>query len=138
MTADLSTQIVAAKQRGAEILETGHRATSARFDAASSFINVDFSSGCSFAFPARLAEGLEDASPDALAEVEVLGQGYGLHWERLNVDLSIPGLLAGLFGTKAFMDRQRAARVGASTSQAKAEAARRNGRKGGRPPKVAV
>jgi hypothetical protein len=70
--------------------------------------------------------------------VEVLGQGYGLHWEKLDVDLSIPGLLAGLFGTKAFMDRQRAARAGASTSQVKAEAARQNGRKGGRPPKVAV
>lgn len=107
MTADLSTQIVAAEQRGAEILATGHCATSARFDAASGLINVDFSSGCRFAFPAHLAQGLEDASPEALAEVEILGQGYGLHWEKLNVDLSIPGLLAGLFGTKAFMDRQR-------------------------------
>jgi hypothetical protein len=124
MTADLSTQIVAAEQRGAEISETGHRATSARFDATSGLFNVDFSSGCSFAFPARLAQGLEEASPDALAEVEILGQGYGLHWEMLDVDLSIPELLAGLFGTKAFMDRQRAAMAGASTSQAKAEAAR--------------
>lgn len=129
MTADLSTQIVAAKQRGVEILEIGHRATSARFDAASGLINVDFFSGCSFAFPARLAQGLEDASPEALAEVEILGQGYGLHWEELDVDLSIPGLLVGLFGTKAFMDRQCGARSGTSTWQVKADAKRQDGRK---------
>jgi len=138
MTDDLSTQIAYAERRGAEMLETEPRAKTARFDAASGCIVVDLSNGYSFAFPARLAQGLEDASPDALAEVEVLGQGYGLHWERLDVDLSIPGLLASMFGTKAFMDRQRAARAGASTSQAKADAARQNGRKGGRPPKVAM
>jgi len=133
MTDDLSTRIADAERRGAEMLETEPRAKTARFDAASGRIVVDLFNGCIFAFPARLAQGLEDASPDALAEVEVLGQGYGLHWEKLDVDLSIPGLLAGLFGTKAFMDRQRAARAGASTSQAKADAARRNGRKvGGR------
>jgi hypothetical protein len=91
-----------------------------------------------FAFPARLAQGLEDASPDALAKVEVLGQGYGMHWEKLDVDLSIPGLLTGLFGTKAFMDPQRAAKASASISQAKAGAARQIGRKGGRPLKVAM
>ena len=114
------------------MLATEPRARAARFDAASGRIVVDLANGCSFAFPARLAQGLEDASADALAEVEVLGQGYGLHWEKLDVDLSVPGLLAGLFGTKAYMDRQRAARAGASTSQAKADAARQN-RPQGRP-----
>jgi hypothetical protein len=72
-----------------------------------------------------------------LAQIEILGLGLGLHWEQLDVDLSVPGLLAGLFGTKAYMDRQRAARAGAATSVAKAAAARRNGRKGGRPRKSA-
>jgi len=28
----------------------------------------------------------------------ILGRGYGLHWEALDADLSVPGLLAGLFG----------------------------------------
>jgi hypothetical protein len=138
MIDDLSNQFADAERRGAEMLATEHRARAARFDAASGRIVVDLANGCSFAFPARLAQGLEDVSADALAEVEVLGQGYSLHWEKLDVDLSVPGLLAGLFGTKAFMDRQRAARAGASTSQAKADAARQNGRKGGRPAKVAV
>ena len=138
MIDDLSIQFADAERRGAEMLATEPRARAARFDAVSGRIVVDLANGCSFAFPARLAQGLEDASADALAEVEVLGQGYGLHWEKLDIDLSVPGLLAGLFGTKAFMDRQRAARAGASTSQAKADAARQNGRKGGRPAKVVI
>ena len=110
----------------------------ARFDAATRRIIVDLTNGCTFDFPARLTQGLEEAGDEELAEVEILGLGYGLHWETLDVDLSIPGLLAGVFGTTSLMDRQRAARAGSSTSPAKAEAARRNGQKGGRPPKVAM
>jgi len=82
--------------------------------------------------------GLKRASDPELAQVEILGLGLGLRWEGLDVDLSVPGLLAGLFGTKAYMDRQRAARAGSATSVAKAAAARRNGAKGGRPRKLAA
>jgi hypothetical protein len=115
---------------------TAPRARAARYDRRTARILVDLTNGCSFAFPARQAQGLERASDAELAQVEVLGLGLGLHWERLDVDLSVPGLLAGLFGTKAYMDRQRAARAGSATSAAKAAAARRNGAKGGRPRKA--
>lgn len=94
---------------------------------------VELTNGCTFAFPPRLAEGLETATGDQLAAVEVLGSGYGLHWEALDADLSIPGLLAGLFGTRAHMSRL----AGRATSPAKAAAARANGAKGGRPRKAA-
>jgi uncharacterized protein DUF2442/uncharacterized protein DUF4160 len=127
-----------AERRGARSLRTEPRARAARYDRRSGRVHVDLTNGCSFAFPARNAQGLERASDAELAEVEVLGLGLGLHWERLDVDLSVPGLLAGLFGTRAWMDRQRAARAGAATSAAKAAAARRNGAKGGRPRKAAA
>ena len=106
----------------------------ARYDRKTGRIFVELTNGCSFAFPARRAQGLEDASDDELAKIEILGLGlgFGLHWEQLDVDLSVPGLLAGLFGTKAYVDRARAARAGSATSPAKAAAARRNGAKGGR------
>jgi hypothetical protein len=64
-----------------------------------------------------------------LAQVEILGTGHGLHWEALDVDLSVPGVLAGLFGTRAHMARH----AGQATSPAKAAAARANGARGGRP-----
>ena len=123
------TQLDAAGQRGALASQNEPRAISARFDKQLDQIVVDLANGCRFAFPPRLAQGLEAATSGQLAEVEILGRGYGLHWESLDVDLSIPGLLAGIFGTEAFMAR----RAGAARSPAKAAAARVNGAKGGRP-----
>jgi predicted Kef-type K+ transport protein len=78
-----------------------------------------------------MVQGLDTAADQDLASVEVLGAGYGLHWEALDVDFTVGGLLAGMFGTKAYMAR----RAGQATSPAKAAAARANGAKGGRPRK---
>ncbi|MGO8798982.1 MAG: DUF2442 domain-containing protein [Roseiarcus sp.] len=126
-------QIDAAMEPGRTTREIEPRAASARYDKQLGRVIVDLTNGCTFAFPPRLARGLESATDDQLAEIEILGAGYGLHWEALNADLSIPGLLAGIFGTRAYMAR----RAGQTTSPAKAAAARTNGAKGGRPRKSA-
>ena len=63
--------------------------------------------------------------------MKILGAGYGLHWEVLDVDFRVSGLLAGVLGTKAYMAR----RAGQATSPAKSAAARANGAKGDRPRK---
>lgn len=99
------------------------RADAVRYDRRSSRIIVDLTNGCTFAFPPRLAQGLEAASDDDLDAVEILGAGYGVHWEALDVDLSVPGLFTGLFGTQAYM----ACQAGKTKSPAKAEVARANG-----------
>ena len=75
--------------------------------------------------------GLETASQDQIAAFELLPNGYGLHWEDLDLDLSVPGLLAGLFGSSAYM----AHRAGQARSETKAAAARVNGARGGQPRK---
>ena len=82
------------------------------------------------------AQGLAGASNKDLADVKVLGKGFGLHWEKLDADLSIPSLVVGIFGSKAWM-RELARRGGAATSPTKAAAARAIGAKGGRPKKSA-
>ena len=125
-------QIDAATQRGAQARAFEPRAVSARYDAASERIAVELTNGCAFVFPPAAAQGLEEASPAQLAQVEILGAGTGLHWEDLDVDLSVPGLLAGVFGTRSW----QASQAGRTCSAAKAEAARANGRKGGRPRKA--
>jgi hypothetical protein len=127
--------VVRAEQRGRKIVAAEPRAQSARYDRKTERIIVELTNGCGFAFPARLGEGLEHATDAQLSAVEILGVGYGLRWDALDVDLSLPGLMAGALGTRAYMDRLRASQAGRAKSKLKAAAARRNGQKGGRPRK---
>jgi hypothetical protein len=131
-----NAEIEAARHRGEALARLEPRAASARYDAASGKVVVELTNGCTFAFPARALQGLGGASDEALAEVEVLGSGFGLHWESLDADFTVPGLMMGLFGTKAWM-REQARRAGQARSPAKSAAARENGKKGGRPRKGA-
>ena len=100
------------------------------FDKASGRIVIDFHNGSTFLVPAERLQGLEGASAAQLNEVELLGE-TGLHWESLDVDFTIEGLMRGLFGTARFMEAQR--RGGRSRSDAKIAASRANGAKGDRP-----
>ena len=126
----------AAEARGRAILETEPRAIAARYDAKTGRVVLDLANGCVYAFPTALVEDLQSASPEALAGVEIDGLGFNLHWPDLDVDLFVPGLIAGIFGTQAWMTRELARRAGRATSDAKAAAARANGAKGGRPRKA--
>jgi hypothetical protein len=127
------TAVDTAIERGKLLRETEPRAAAARYDRQIDRVIVDLTNGCTFAFPPRMAQGLEAATADDLSQIEILGAGFGLHWEALDVDFSVPGLLAGIFGTRAYMAR----RAGQATSPSKAAAARANGAKGGRPRKSA-
>ena len=108
---------------------------SVRFDETSERIVVDFTNGAAFMVPVRAIQGLENASVQQLHDVELLGE-TGLHWESLDLDYTIAGLMRGIFGSAKFIDAQR--RGGQSTSDAKIAAARNNGAKGGRPRKIVV
>lgn len=113
------------------------RATAARYDARKKVLVIELVNGASFAFPPSLAQGLEGASAADLSAVEITPMGTGLHWPRLDADLTVDGLLAGVFGSRSWM-RAHAARAGSARSPAKTAAARANGVKGGRPRKTAV
>jgi len=133
-TSEISDEMIdAAIARGKELRKVEPRALSARYDKAHRAIVVKFTNGCMFSFPVRLAQGLERATAEQLASVKVLGRGSGLHWEALDADLSIPGLVNNVFGTRIHMARL----AGRAKSAAKSSAARRNGLKGGRPRKPA-
>jgi len=92
-------------------------------------VTVELTNGCTFTFPADLAQGLAGARDADLAGIELQGNSYALHRPTLDIDLAIPDLMASLLGTRSWMARQ----VGRVTPESKANAARRNRAKGGRP-----
>jgi hypothetical protein len=82
-------------------------------------------------------QDLHGASEADLSRVEVDGVGFNLHWPTLNVDLYVPALVSGIFGTRAWMSQEKARGSGQVTAPAKAAAARTNGARGGRARKTA-
>lgn len=100
---EFERQFEEATKRGEEALKTEPRAKSAFYDRASKRIIVELLNGCTFMFPTNLAQGLRGAADDDLAEVEVMPFGFALHWEKLDADLTVAGLMAGRFGTKRWM-----------------------------------
>jgi hypothetical protein len=65
---------------------------------------VDLKNGITFLLPCALVQGLAEAGPEEIAQVRLGPRGASLHWEKLNVDFSLAGLMAGDFGTQAWMD----------------------------------
>ncbi|EGP57639.1 hypothetical protein Agau_C202087 [Agrobacterium tumefaciens F2] len=126
-------ELAAARERWQQERAERPVPVSVRFEAASARVIVDFTNGACFMFPVRALEGLQNATAEQLAEVELLGE-TGLHWESLDIDYTISGLMNGIFGSRSFMEAQR--KGGQSRSEAKAAASRANGAKGGRPRKV--
>jgi hypothetical protein len=126
-----------AEQRMAQRLAAGPHAVAARYDRRVSRIMVTLSNGLELAFPPHMAEGLANARPADLAVIEITPAGLGLHWPRLDADLYLPALLEGVFGSPRWMAGLLGRSGGLARSAAKVAAAQANGRKGGRPRKVA-
>ena len=66
-------------------------------------IVIDLDNGAEFSFPPILAQGLSHASEADLKQIQISPLGTGLHWPKLDVDLTVEGLLAGVFGGHFWM-----------------------------------
>ena len=130
--AEILAQIPAARAREARARKQGLRAAHVKFDRASRRIVLELTNGYMFAFPLRAIRALNSLTDAQLASAELDPSGAVLIWDALDIDLSVPGLLLSAVG-----ERERfghlASLAGRVTTDAKARAARANGRKGGRP-----
>ncbi|CAN5849900.1 DUF2442 domain-containing protein [soil metagenome] len=131
--AELDREIEASRATS-EIAGEGFRAVAARYNRRTRRLEVEMRGGWMLAIPVVAMQGLAGATATQLAQVEIEGDGYALHWEELDADFTVPGIVAGRIGTKAWM-RELGRRAGSVRSEAKARAARANGLKGGRPRK---
>ena len=96
-------------------------------------IILKLSDGRRHLIPREDLQGLQSATKEKIARVEILGHGTGLHWPDLDFDLYVPSLLRRVYGTKRWM-AEIGRSGGAVKSAAKKKASRANGLKGGRPP----
>jgi len=114
------------------------RAIAAHYDRASGRIVIHLSSNLDLSFSPRDAQGLENAKPSQLEEIEISPSGFGIHFPKLDADLYLPGLLERFLGSKRWMASRLGQIGGKSKSAAKRAASKANGRLGGRPKKKAV
>ena len=129
-TTDAEIDAAIARAKAAE--RERPKAIAAVYRLADDTVVITLATGVQVAIPRKLLQGLQDATPRQLAKVEIGGPGTGLHWPLLDVDHYVPGVLAGVFGTRRWMS-EIGRRGGMVRSAAKATASRINGRKGGRP-----
>lgn len=132
--AEIWEKVHAGVQSGEEADRVEPRAVNAWYDADRNLVMFELRNGCVFGFPQREGWGLENATPQELARVEVLPPGDAIAWDELDAHISIPGVLFHLLNVKAW----HAKWLGGAKSEAKAAAARKNGKKGGRPRKQAT
>ena len=131
-------EFTAATRRAAARRATEPIAIAARYDRRRGRIAVSLNTGLELAFPPHIAQGLERAKPGDLTDIEISPSGFGIHFPTLDAHLYVPALLQGVFGSKSWMAAQLGAAGGVARSAAKAAAARANGKRGGRPRKVAA
>jgi hypothetical protein len=125
-----------ANRRGKRARVSVPKAIAARYDRASGRIVIHLSSGLDLSFSPRDAQGLENARPSQLDEIEISPSGLGIHFPKLDADLYLPGLLEGFLGSRRWMASRLGRAGGKSRTAAKRAAARANGRMGGRPKKA--
>ncbi len=134
---ELDRQYDLATARGEEWLEIEPQVQQVCYDPAIEKLVLELKNGVVFQLPKHLFQGIATASDDAIQSLKIGPRGASIHWESLDLDFSVVGLLAGIFGTRVWMT-EIGRMGGRSSSPAKAEAARRNGKKGGRVAKVAT
>jgi hypothetical protein len=126
-----------ANRRGERVRASVPKAISARYDRTTGRIVVQLGSRLDVSFAPHDAQGLENAKPSQLDEIEISPSGLGIHFPKLDADLYLPSLLEGFLGSRRWMASRLGLVGGKSRSAAKRAAAKANGRMGGRPKKAA-
>lgn len=124
----------AALAKGRAEMEMPH-ATDARLMPGTSYLVVLYSNGLVFGVDASVEPHLRDYDLALLRDPQLTTGGDGILFEAADLALNLPNLLAPYMPLDLARSRV-AAELGSKKSEKKAEAARANGARGGRPKKV--
>lgn len=89
--------------RAAQRRQLGSRAVAARYDRRIGRVVIRLSSGLEVAFAPHDAQGLENAKPAQLDEIEISPSGCGIHFPKVDADIYLPSLLEGFRGSRQWM-----------------------------------
>lgn len=78
-------------------------AQSAHYDKARGRVVMILKNEMELSFAPAAAQGLETATPAQLRHIQISPSGSGIHFPKLNADLSVPGLLKGRLGSRKWM-----------------------------------
>lgn len=131
-------EIAAANKRARARLARTPTVTRAHYDPRQGMVVIDLSNSTFVGFRPQDAEGLEQAKPEQLQQIEISPSGMGLHFPAIDADIYVPALLQGFWGSRRWMAAQLGRAGGSATSAAKSAAARKNGKLGGRGKKAAA
>jgi hypothetical protein len=129
---ELRDNYAKASRAGRLAARTEPRAAKAKYLARDAALQIELTNGVMLRVPVKLIPSLRRVQARDIRTVEVLGRGSGLHWEKLDLDLSVPALVSSVFEGPTWM-AELGRMGGRQSSSAKVAAARKNGRKGGRP-----
>ena len=134
--AEVVAQIPAARKRAREARRREPHGRAVRYLRRSRQLVIDLINDVQLRIPIDRLPGLARASDAQLARVELSPAGVGVSWDELGVDFTVAQLATIALGAQT-LTRAATSLAGATRSPAKAAAARRNGKKGGRPRKSA-
>lgn len=100
---EVEQQIKAATRHGTASLREEPHAKSAQFDKQEDRFVIELANGVIFMVPRQLLEVVAEATPETAAAVTLDPLGEALHWQQLDQDISVAGLMAGIFGTRQWM-----------------------------------
>jgi len=127
----MATRIETAEQRRANYEAQILSLRSVRYIQKDDSVELFLSSGIRVAVPRKDIPPLARAPKGQLADIYPGNGGATISHDALDVDIFVPGLLDRVFGRTVRANLGR--RAGKVRSIAKSRAARKNGRKGGRP-----
>jgi hypothetical protein len=134
---ELDRQFAEATRAGEEAMKREPRAKSVVYESSNKRLIIELLNGRLIGIPVDEIQGLGKASDADILSFELSSLGDSVRWDSLDLEFGIAGLASGVLGNRAWM-AELGRKGGAVSSEAKAAAARENGRKGGRPRNVQV
>jgi hypothetical protein len=130
--AEIEAALSRAKLRGGE-----PRAQSVMHVPDLKLLIVGLSNGRRLVLPIEDIQGLDGATLSQIQNYELLGNGTGISFPDLDVDLYVPALIEGVYGNRRWM-AQLGKKGGSAKTEAKRRASKANGARGGRPRRAAA